>query len=286
MPIFFSNDWQLGKKRPDWAGPVSIVIEEIPHKSHGLVSRQTSVMGIVAARSTKGRKSAPEPFSSFRVSTSATPSSTPLAFNGRNTGRIDLDKGHIMALELGGPDIPENIVPQWSNFQRNGVWKRMENDVRKKAEELDGGLSLVFFAIVHYKSYMDLTTASFTGLCVPSGFTVYTIEQDEKGHQGAKTVVFDQDQVQDETDDMMALRAFEKADKTDYTALYSDLSKKGSGKKEKLTFGERGQNPLYGPPPVTYSTQGAFGQTATKLLLDASVSSKLPESPSNMDLSS
>jgi hypothetical protein len=275
MPIFITNEWQLGKKRPDWAGPVTIVIEEIPHRAFGLVSRQTSVMGIVAARSTKGRKSAPEPLSQFRVSTSAPTSSNPLAFHQRNTGRIDLDKGHIMALELGGPDIPENIVPQWSNFQRNGAWKRMENGVRKTAEEMDGSLYLVYFAMVRYKNYKDLTTASFTGLCVPSGFTVYTIEQDEKGSQGKKTLVFDDDQAQDETDDMVALRTMEKADRLDYTEMYDDLTKKGSGKKQKLAFGEKGQNPLYGPPPVTYSTQGKFTPTMTDLWLNTSVTSSM-----------
>ena len=62
MPILFTDEWQLGKKRPSWAGPVSIVTEEIAHKKYGLIVRQTSVMGTVAAKSTKGRKSAPEPF--------------------------------------------------------------------------------------------------------------------------------------------------------------------------------------------------------------------------------
>ena len=50
------------------------------------------------------------------------------------------------------------------------------------------------------------STGTFDGICVPKGFTVYTIEQDAKGRQGTKTLVFDDDQAQDETDDMMGLR--------------------------------------------------------------------------------
>lgn len=284
MPIMFTDEWQLGKKRPAWAGMVSIATEEIQHKKYGLLARQTSVMGIVAARSTKGRKGAPEPSTGFRVSTSTKPSGEPLVFNNRNIGRTDLDKGHIMALELGGPDIPENIVPQWSNFQRNGTWKKMENDVRKTAEELDDAKSLLFFAIVNYKAYKDLTVATFDGLCVPKGFTVYMIEQDDKGTQGTKTKVFDADQAQDETDDMMALRVMSKADQLDYTSMYDDITTKGSGKKEKLAFVSTGQSALYGPPPVTYSMSAS--QTVTKLALDASVASKLPDPSSNkMDTS-
>ena len=282
MPILFTDEWQLGKKRPSWAGLVSIVTEEIPHKKYGMIVRQTSVMGTVAAKSTKGRKSAPEPFSGFRVSTSPY---GPLTFNGRNSGRTDLDKGHIMALELGGPDIPENIVPQWSNFQRNGKWKRMENEVRKAAEGMDDDVTLQFFAMIRYKNYLDYSIGTFDGICVPKGFTVYTIEQDAKGRQGTKTLVFDDDQAQDETDDMMGLREMAKADKLDYTEMYSDVTTKGSGKKVKLAFGSTGQSSLYGPPPVTYSTQGqgAFGQTATKLALDVSVASKLPDVSTKME---
>ena len=287
MPIMFTDVWQLGKKRPAWAGLVSIATEEIQHKTYGLIARQTCVMGTVVSRSTKGRKGAPEPSTGFRVSTSATPSGEPLVFNKRNSGRTDLDKGHIMALELGGPDIPENIVPQWSNFQRNGKWKKMENDIRKTADALDDGNTLLFFASVRYKDYKDLTTATFIGVCVPKGFTVYTIEQDDKGTQGTKTKVFDADQAQDETDDMMGLRVMSEADQLDYTSMYDDITTKGSGKKEKLTFVSTGQSALYGPPPVTYSLSSSQSQVTTKLALDASVASKLPDTTSTkMDLGS
>ena len=60
-----------------------------------------------------------------------------------------------MALELGGPDVQHNIVPQWSNFQRNGKWKLMENAARAAAEKLKSGV-LVYHAIVVYKPYQKI----------------------------------------------------------------------------------------------------------------------------------
>jgi hypothetical protein len=41
------------------------------------------------------------------------------------------DRGHIMALELGGPDITENIVPQYGMWQQNarGAWRKMEKAI-------------------------------------------------------------------------------------------------------------------------------------------------------------
>jgi len=37
------------------------------------------------------------------------------------------DRGHVCALELGGPDISENIVPQWRHWQETGEWRRLES---------------------------------------------------------------------------------------------------------------------------------------------------------------
>ncbi len=268
----FTDTWQGAKKRPAWAGLVTIVTEEVLHVSYGPILRPTSVRGIVAPGSTKGRKGAPEPSTGFRVSTSK-PTGNPLAlrFNARNTGRIDLDKGHIMALELGGPDIPENIVPQWSYFQRTGKWKRMENAVRAAAEKLydqDATKTLTYLAVIHYKVYKDVSRGTYDGVCVPKGFTVYTIEADATGKEGTRLVVFEDDQAQDATDDMMALRAMKKADQLDSTKLYPDITSHGSGKKQKLTFVETGQSRAYAPMPVAYTPSAT--PVVTKLTIDAS----------------
>ncbi|WNG30628.1 hypothetical protein F0U62_46390 [Cystobacter fuscus] len=45
-----------------------------------------------------------------------------------------LDRGHVMALEIGGPDDEENIVPQWSQWQQSGLWRYHETQVREFGE--------------------------------------------------------------------------------------------------------------------------------------------------------
>jgi hypothetical protein len=257
MPIYYFDEMVKGK-RPDGA-LVKIETEQIIHVTFGLIERTTQVTGIIFAQSTKGRKSAPEPLSGFKVSESEKVSGTPIVFS-RNTGAPDLDKGHIMALELGGPDVPANIVPQWSNFQRNGKWKLMENAARTAAEQLKSGV-LVYHAIVVYKVYQNLGQASLKGIGVPCAFKVFTWVEDQFGLKSQLTTIFDRTQEQDQTDDMMKLRLFAKADGLDYMAMYDDLTTKGSGKKEKMTFADQGQDPmhtptyapLFGPPPIVYS---------------------------------
>ncbi|MFN7997605.1 MAG: DNA/RNA non-specific endonuclease [Bryobacteraceae bacterium] len=41
-------------------------------------------------------------------------------------------KGHIMAFELGGPDISANIVPQYGQWNRAGDWRAMEMSVSSR----------------------------------------------------------------------------------------------------------------------------------------------------------
>jgi hypothetical protein len=41
--------------------------------------------------------------------------------------------GHIFALELGGPNVAENIVPQWAFFQEHGTWRQMEAAGRRRS---------------------------------------------------------------------------------------------------------------------------------------------------------
>lgn len=199
--------------RPPWAGPVEITWEEIMHVTSGRLARITSVAGIVVPGSTSGRKGAPEPSSGFRVSQSRPPEAS-LAVSGRNTGRPDLDKGHLMALELGGPDIPENIVPQWSNWQRNGRWRQMEKAVLAEATAImkQGTQALAYCVIVVYHQYRNNAIGNYDRLRVPKKFIVATapvaIASIASGlGQLQWTPVFDEEQRQDETDDRMAERA-------------------------------------------------------------------------------
>ena len=41
-----------------------------------------------------------------------------------------------MALHLGGPDVPENIVPQWKHWQRLGEWREMERSLDSYARKV------------------------------------------------------------------------------------------------------------------------------------------------------
>lgn len=40
-----------------------------------------------------------------------------------------LDRGHLIALELGGPDCPENLVPMYAQFNQSGDWKALEKEL-------------------------------------------------------------------------------------------------------------------------------------------------------------
>ena len=87
-------------RRPSWSGNVTILYDE---------SQIWNVFGIILPISTSDRPSAPNPY------------------NGYDTGTaLSLDKGHLMALSNGGPDIKRNIVPQSSSWQQHGGWRDLE----------------------------------------------------------------------------------------------------------------------------------------------------------------
>ena len=44
-----------------------------------------------------------------------------------------IDRGHLFALNLGGSNQEENIVPQWAQWQRYERWREMERTVRGRA---------------------------------------------------------------------------------------------------------------------------------------------------------
>jgi hypothetical protein len=48
--------------------------------------------------------------------------------NGFDTTRLPFARGHIIASELGGSDLPQNLVPQFEDWQGkgNGAWRNME----------------------------------------------------------------------------------------------------------------------------------------------------------------
>jgi hypothetical protein len=104
-------------------GPVVISVEEDPRSSN---RRPVAAWGIViSGHKVQGRKAPPGPLT------------------GSDTGVLaQADRGHIFALELGGPNVAENIVPQWAFFQEHGTWRQMEATVAAAARS-----STVFYRV-------------------------------------------------------------------------------------------------------------------------------------------
>lgn len=216
-----------GKRTAD-AGAVTITTEDVM-TGFKTVTRTTSVRGIVVPMKTQGRPAAPDPVCGFQC-----------------TYDEDLDRGHVMGLQLGGPNESENIVPMWSGFQQSGGWKKMENEVFRKATALArenqkaGQQSsassstpspkkrLLFIATVVYP-----TGTTWVRSCVPQRFIVHTVQVDESGNEinGTKKEEFNAEQMPNQTDELRSLRVLMKADglPEDY---YSDLMvEKGKGRK-------------------------------------------------------
>ena len=194
---------------------VTADLETIKHVSGQDVQRPTRVAGLVEPRTTKGRPGAPEPSSGLKVGVKWKEVGSA---DTRNTGIVDAQKGHIMALELGGPDKPWNIVPQWGNWQANGEWRKAEVEIHKAALEAEErGNQMEFVAEVKYKHYKDPTRGTFKGLTVPTGFVVTIQEVDEDGEpvDEEPQVMFDGEQHQDVTDFKISARVFDRVDPLD-----------------------------------------------------------------------
>jgi hypothetical protein len=194
---------------------VTAELETIKHVSGQDVQRPTRVAGLVEPRTTKGRPGAPEPSSGLKVGVKWKEVGSA---DTRNTGIVDAQKGHIMALELGGPDKPWNIVPQWGNWQANGEWRKSEVQIHEAAlEAQERGHRMQFVADVKYKRYQDPTRATFKGLTVPTSFVVTIQEVDEDGEpvDEEPQVIFDGEQHQDATDFKISARVFDRVDPLD-----------------------------------------------------------------------
>jgi hypothetical protein len=91
---------------------------EVPRKFLGgqesgrvAVSRVYKVEGLLKACVTKNRSGAPDPSTGLD-----------LTYTG-------FDRGHLIALELGGVDHGLNIVPQVRLWQQSGEWRSVEKDI-------------------------------------------------------------------------------------------------------------------------------------------------------------
>ncbi len=104
-------------------GPVTINTQSlqpaVPTGVFQLGPRPVSVSGIVIPRGAVGHHVNPHPLGGWVT-----------------VGELGVDKGHIFALELGGPNIPANVVPQWAAWQQHGAWRDVEADVKTLAHSL------------------------------------------------------------------------------------------------------------------------------------------------------
>lgn len=87
---------------------------------------------------------------------------------GLNLNKTSLGRGHIMALELGGPDVSENIVPQYQQWQQTGAWRQME--VRAERTVLP---QAVFVVLLEYGNAGNAVTAGLHGIFLDTDPTVY-----------------------------------------------------------------------------------------------------------------
>lgn len=200
-----------GTERPKEYGEVTIEKETINHVQGKKIERPVKVSGLVYPIPTKGRSSAPEPASGIQIGAKKHDGVPPH----RNTGITDADKGHIMALELGGPDTPDNIVPQWSQWQRNGKWRQAERDTLKLADDAGTrGNKLYFEANVEYKTYEKVEQGTRKGVAFPNKFKTVVTEKDKHGNDvpGSSRVMFEGEQDPDEIDEKLRGRLLDSVD--------------------------------------------------------------------------
>lgn len=121
MGTSYHNQLFRGHTRPGWAGQVKIS-DNLPVFGARADVTPRQVSGIIVP-----------------VDTSSRPSKTPTPFNGFQTGKVmGTDNGHLMALELGGPDISDNIAPQSNLWQQSGGWRKVERLALAQALEWMG----------------------------------------------------------------------------------------------------------------------------------------------------
>jgi uncharacterized protein (DUF736 family) len=190
--------------------------------------RTTSVAATVRLTPTKGRPSAPEPDVGPKVGITWKEVGSRET---RNTGIVDMQKGHLMALELGGPDIPENIVAQFAQFQSNGSWRQAEINIFKITEEENKkGNTVEYECIVKYKRYKYPEQGTIKGVFIPVAFKITIQRFDSSGGPiGDKETMFDSEQKQDKTDDKMGERAISKLESEDGSSESEDGSSESEG---------------------------------------------------------
>ena len=133
----------------------------------------TQLVGVIHRQETRGRDNPPPCLSEFETF------ATPFA------------RGHIMALELGGPDISANIVPQYGQWQGNeqGDWRKMEVKIRYETDDDVFIADLTYTTETFGTTYEDQKLNFENGnklfhwqdTRIPVRFRVWTVKADWEG---------------------------------------------------------------------------------------------------------
>lgn len=102
-------------------------------------NRPIAVAGVITIHDTNDRENPPTPICGLDIDY------TPLG------------RGHVMALQLGGHDVRENIVPQYQQWQQTGAWRVMERNAMAHASVG----SFVFVALLSYGNTGDAVAGDY-----------------------------------------------------------------------------------------------------------------------------
>eukprot|EP01084_Bolivina_argentea_P276428 471665_1 len=112
------------RERPSWAGDLVVTYEKNTDPSARLKRRVKSVTSIVVPLNPVGRERwAPSDITGFFDTGTVT-----------RHHEQTLNRGHVIGMALGGADMPDNIVPQYSEWQNPGdygPWGLLEQKIRR-----------------------------------------------------------------------------------------------------------------------------------------------------------
>jgi hypothetical protein len=143
------------------------------------VSAPVLAVGKVVPTNTAGREPTQDPMTGFACE------DTPLG------------RGHILALFLGGRDIPENYAPQYEQWQQSGAWKRMEANVLEMAKAREAGALYMVVKLTYGRTgniyaqeqvrFKQGEIFDWSDARIPSRFEVWTFRDNADGAQAFLT---------------------------------------------------------------------------------------------------
>lgn len=81
---------------------------------------------------------------------------------------IDCDRGHMIALEFGGPEASDNLVPMYGGFNSGGAWRTFERELDGFAGVKNGqGVGTIVVDIT-----CDYSTVATDDARIPTSFTI------------------------------------------------------------------------------------------------------------------